>query len=278
MQKGLEILDEAESRLQELSNLADSTRREELGSRLTQVRHFLALARAAWRSDAEPPPVLETNCEAIWQLEKERARLAQLLRARVGRLLADAATELAACLPFLGAAVPRAVYDGLVALEAELREGLADAQWLLTELRHPLLLSDLGLASSLCRYAALYAERFRLVVTTDLKQTPDHLPREVEVAIFRILQDALRNAHQHARAQRVSLTCQREGRNWAFRVTDDGRGFDPDQLEETPGLDSMREWARLLGGELTVHSVPGQGTQVTLIVPETVAGRRSGDQ
>jgi len=266
-QEGLNVLAEAESRLQELSTLASPEQREDLELRLAQVRRFLALARVAWQSDAKQPlPVPETKDEAVWRLEKERVRLAQMLRAEVGQLLANAAAELAACLPLLDAAVPEAVYEGLVALEAELRQGLADFQWLLMELRHPPLLSDLGLIPCLRHYAALYAERFQLTVTTDLKHGPDNLPMEVELGIFRILQEALRIAHQHAHAKRISLSCRREGPNWTFKVTDDGDGLELSQLAHATGLRSMREWARLLGGELKVYSAPGQGTQVTLTV------------
>jgi two-component system sensor histidine kinase DegS len=99
------------------------------------------------------------------------------------------------------------------------------------------------------------------------------LSSEVELSVFRIVQEALNNVVKHADATRVSTAVTLSDSAIKVSVQDDGIGFHPPSLTEHPksssklGLLGMQERARLLGGTLKIDSAPGQGTKVTLSVP-----------
>lgn len=105
----------------------------------------------------------------------------------------------------------------------------------------------------------------------DLEVTGDggRLPPDVELAVFRIAQEAVNNAVTHGRPQRIGVEFHRSGGRLRLRVTDDGRGFDPrsaGRRADSFGLTGMQERAELLGGRLQVTSAPGAGTTVELAV------------
>jgi signal transduction histidine kinase len=93
------------------------------------------------------------------------------------------------------------------------------------------------------------------------------LQAELEEALYRIVQEALNNALKHARPSAVTVTLRLEDRV-ELEVADDGAGFDANAAAGGAGigLHSMRERAENLGGTLTVHSAPGQGTRVHVTV------------
>lgn len=97
------------------------------------------------------------------------------------------------------------------------------------------------------------------------------LPAAQEEALLRVAQEALHNALRHSGAARVDVTLERRGRRGAvLRVSDDGKGFDPQAVRAAGrhlGLVSMRDRASGVGGSLTVESAPGQGTTVEMEVP-----------
>jgi signal transduction histidine kinase len=93
--------------------------------------------------------------------------------------------------------------------------------------------------------------------------------------LFRIAQEALENAREHAGADSVSVTLFERDSGWTVRISDDGRGFDPGPAESWPstgGLAAMRDRARLGGGGLRVESSPGAGTAVEAWLPDAIAG------
>ena len=85
--------------------------------------------------------------------------------------------------------------------------------------------------------------------------------------LTRVLQEALANARRHANARRVQVRLWREGENVCVEVADDGRGFDPGASGVGVGLQSMRQRALDLGGDLEVESYPERGTRVRVMVP-----------
>ena len=94
------------------------------------------------------------------------------------------------------------------------------------------------------------------------------LPRRIEAGLYRIAQEALSNIVQHAHARQGVLRLAIFPEEVRLAVEDDGRGFDPAQI--TPnrfGLMGMRERAHLLGGQLALHSAPGQGTRLEVRIP-----------
>jgi signal transduction histidine kinase len=88
----------------------------------------------------------------------------------------------------------------------------------------------------------------------------------VEQGIYRVAQEALENVAQHARARHVRLSVAQENGHFDMTITDDGRGFDPENVDlvDQFGLQGMRERTELLGGDLRVESKPGSGTTIRL--------------
>jgi PAS domain S-box-containing protein len=131
----------------------------------------------------------------------------------------------------------------------------------------PLLLSDLGLGECLRALVAGMATETLLITVA----VPPMIPRfgeEIEVAVYRIAQEALANAVRHAQARAVALTLEASDGMLDLEVRDDGRGFDREKLRSAPlGLVTMAERAVALGGSLRILSAPGGGTTVRLVCP-----------
>jgi signal transduction histidine kinase len=112
---------------------------------------------------------------------------------------------------------------------------------------------------------------------------PQGVPRaidsEVEGVLLRVMQEAIANVVKHAAARTVRLTLACETRRVRLSIVDDGRGFvvDPDLQSYGGhwGLLGMRERASQLRGTLSIHSAPGAGTQIVLLVPYS-SGRKAG--
>jgi signal transduction histidine kinase len=98
----------------------------------------------------------------------------------------------------------------------------------------------------------------------------DRLAPPLEMALFRIIQEALRNAVRHSRSERIEIALTQAGETVTARIQDWGCGFDasvhkPDHF----GLEAMQERARLFGGAARIESAPGEGTRVTVEFPIT---------
>ena len=96
------------------------------------------------------------------------------------------------------------------------------------------------------------------------------LSPEQHLQVLHILQEALSNVRKHSGAQRVEIEMRRDGGYW-FRVRDDGRGFDPAALDSKKGvhvgLRIMKERAQRIGGKISIESMPGRGSEITLTLP-----------
>jgi signal transduction histidine kinase len=146
------------------------------------------------------------------------------------------------------------------------QESLREMRLLVFELRLPLL-KQAGLASAL--QARLEAVESRVGLETDFEANlKTRLTPEVEEGLYRIAQEALNNALRHAHAQSVAVRLRENGQALSLEVIDDGAGFDPAAVRKEGGfgLRSMEERATRLGGQLTVHSSPGQGSRVRVEV------------
>lgn len=102
------------------------------------------------------------------------------------------------------------------------------------------------------------------------------VPSTVQTGLFRIIQEALTNVAKHSGAKRVSVTFKSLVDTLQVSVQDDGKGFSVARpacnASNHLGLQGMRERAAILGGELKLHSAPGEGTTVTVVVPRTGNG------
>jgi signal transduction histidine kinase len=204
--------------------------------------------------------------------EEERRRMRRDLHDGLGPALAAQTLKLGTARHFL--ATDPAVTDRLLGeLERDVAAALADVRRLVYNLRPPAL-DDLGLAGALGLLAAQYGgdggAAAGLRVTVDAADLPP-LPAAVEVAAYRIAQEALANVARHAGAARaeVRLAAQRGlGRHAALllEIADDGRGIAAGSGGGV-GLHSMRERAAELGGSCVIRPRPGGGTVVQAALP-----------
>ena len=145
---------------------------------------------------------------------------------------------------------------------------LDEARTAIAALR-PSVLDDLGLGPSL---ESLAASVSGLEIELDID--PCRLPPHVEVALYRIAQEALQNVAKHAQASRVFVHLRYEADEIRLLVRDDGRGFElaatsPSGTQPSYGIVGMHERAELIGARLTVTSTVGAGTVVEVVAPNT---------
>jgi signal transduction histidine kinase len=144
---------------------------------------------------------------------------------------------------------------------------LQDVRRLAVELR-PKVLDDFGLVPALERLTQGFAEHTGIAVDLEASSITERLPKEVETAIYRIVQESLTNVVKHARADRVSVLLTRADGRIKAVIEDDGTGFDPAAPDGGGvGLVGMRERIELLDGTLTVESSATSGTTVAVEVP-----------
>jgi two-component system sensor histidine kinase UhpB len=195
--------------------------------------------------------------------EEERRRLARDLHDEVNQAL----TAILLRLEALSHSAPPELEEELVELKRLVNQAMNELLQLARQLR-PTALDDHGLlpamASQVRRFAA------QTGIKTDLNTAGEgtQLQPDEEIAIYRIAQEALANIARHADARSVEVDLRSNGGSGVqLTVRDDGRGFEPDKPTRGLGLGGMAERARLVGGELTIESRPGSGTQLCLKVP-----------
>jgi signal transduction histidine kinase len=205
------------------------------------------------------------------ELAGQNARLAE--RARISRELHDAISQDLFSLRILAYGLQDALPEGsevqtqAATLERTSSRIIHEMRALLLELR-PAHLEQLGLAEALKDLAASYGERLEITVTTDI--SPVSLPAEIEHALLRVAQEALSNAVRHAHASRITLTLVQLEEGVSLIIRDDGDGFqlDESQKQHSIGLNSMQERVRELHGTFTLQSAPGQGTEISVSIPQ----------
>jgi len=159
----------------------------------------------------------------------------------------------------------------------DLQEVVATADATLNKLRNlsmllrPPQLDALGLEAALRWHAGSLFRNQPVVLALDVAPLPRRPEREVEQACFRIAQEGLTNILRHAGASHVILALSGDEESLRLHIRDDGRGFDQAQAGGL-GLVIMRERAQSAGGRLSIHSAPGTGTRIELLLPYAARG------
>lgn len=195
--------------------------------------------------------------------EEERRRLRRDLHDGLGPKLAGQTLKLEAALDALDGETETA--------RALLQETMSESQTIITEIRRlvyglrPPALDQLGLLEAVREYAA-QQRAAGLHVTVDAPETLSSLPAAVEVAAYRIIQEALTNVARHAQARTCTVALI-VGRELHVEIVDDGRGLPP-EMRAGVGLTSMRERAEEIGGSCLVEAAgEAGGTRVTARLP-----------
>jgi PAS domain S-box-containing protein len=159
----------------------------------------------------------------------------------------------------------RAKVDSSVQLVDDM---IATLRRIASELR-PRTLDDLGLPAALESQAQEFESRSGIPCSVTLPHEPLTLDPDSSTAVFRIFQESLTNVARHAHATRVEARLERAHDRLVFQVSDNGRGFDRQEVSarESLGLLGMQERALMLNGNLKIEGVPGTGTTMTLTIP-----------
>jgi len=206
--------------------------------------------------------------QIIQAQEEERYRLARELHDEA----AQALTSLLVHLRLLERAHEPAEAQKRV---QELREltarALEDVRRVALDLR-PTILDDLGLAPALEWRIDELNKRGDLRATIAIGGLESRLPPDIALALYRVAQEALSNAGRHAHAASVTVRLAGSPAQVTLEIADDGVGFDPsapaaENEHHGLGLLGMRERMRMIGGELAIHSAPGQGTRIVACAP-----------
>lgn len=265
----------------------------------TALRPLLALEETAgrvWRGDftARVPGSLLADRDMarvgntlnllLDGIERDRARLRRLAtqimqaqddeRSRVARELHDSVAQTLAALVMQISAVQRDAPDGPLAERLALVRTIAgealEEVRLLSHTVHPRVLDDLGLPAALEWLGRQTREAEGVQVEVVTGAVSDELPRLQASALYRVAQEALRNAVRHAGAGRVTLHLTRASDALVLEVADDGQGFDVAAAEARRpgmGLFAMRERVALVDGTMEILSRPGAGTRIRASVP-----------
>ena len=206
------------------------------------------------------------------QAEKQAEQAAATAeRERLARDLHDAVTQTLFSVAAIAEALPR-IWErdreearrGLEELRRLTQGALAEMRTMLLELR-PSALTEQGLGILLEQLGDAMMGRTRMPVITTVVQDCI-LPGEVQIALYRIAQEALNNIAKHARATQaqVHLDCRPE--MVRLHIHDNGLGFDLEAIQPYQlGLGIMRERAHAIGAKITLQSKPGQGTEITVV-------------
>jgi PAS domain S-box-containing protein len=213
---------------------------------------------------------LDWERRSLWRMlrasDHERQIIAYDIHDGLAQYLAAAGMQLQA-FDFLKGASPDQAEEVYKTVLDLVHQAHSEARRLISDVRHPIL-DVSGLESAIVNLANVQQQRGGLQIECHWDTKFERLPKILENAIFRIVQEALTNACKYSRSEKVKIAIVQEGENLRVEVRDWGIGFDPKGGEMGHfGLEGIRERVRLLGGSLAIESSPGCGTSIQVLVP-----------
>ncbi len=197
--------------------------------------------------------------------DEERRRVARDVHDSAGQMVAALAINVAR----LKESKDTEEHDGILSDTAAIVDGLNSELRTISHLLHPPLLDEVGLSSALRWYVDGFSKRSGIATSLELDPDLQRLDPDHEIAMFRVVQEALTNVHRHSGASKAKVSVIRENGRVSLEVEDNGRGITPQRRGETMilpvdfgvGISGMRERVAQLGGTLEVRSGP-KGTSV----------------
>jgi signal transduction histidine kinase len=236
-------------------------------------------AQVAERKRAEES-LVELTGRLLQLRDEEQRRVARELHDSVGQLLVAMSMNHGRALAeeHLSAVAAKAIAEN-TALLAQVSNEIRTISHLL----HPPLLDEVGLAPGVREYLEGFAERSRMKVRFEIAEDFGRLPRDLETALFRIVQEGLTNVHRHSESQTVTVRIVRSADEVWVAIADAGRGIPKQKICEIEagrasgiGLRGMRERVRQLGGSFEIRSTD-KGTVVVTRLPLDRTDSRSND-
>ncbi|RLC72337.1 MAG: hypothetical protein DRI26_03170 [Chloroflexi bacterium] len=211
---------------------------------------------------------------ALMAQEEERKRIARELHDETSQSLTGLALNLQAIIETaeLEGPADREMLERLKKVHALSVQACNEITRLINNLR-PTLLDALGLVPAIRRQAEIVLKPRGINVVVESRGKERRLPSDVEVAFFRITQEAMSNIVRHSEAKNALICLEWLDDEVVLHIEDDGRGFDVSQITGIDasgrgvGLFSMKERVSLAGGSCAVHSRPGEGTKIVARVP-----------
>ncbi len=211
--------------------------------------------------------------------DEERRRIARELHDSVGQLLAAIAMNISTVKTEahkLNPETAKLVYEneGMInQISEEIRT--------ISHLLHPPLLDEVGLPSALHWYTDGFSQRSKIQTSLEVPETIERLPEEMEIAIFRAVQECLTNVHRHSGSSTCSVRIVPASDRLLVEIKDQGCGIPQERLATLTssggvGFRGLRERLRRLGGTLDI-SADRSGTTVTAILPLPSKGKSSSD-
>lgn len=225
----------------------------------------------------------QRNAEILAQSERLRELSSRLLqtgdeeRRHIARELHDSAGQIITALGLNLGMIARQEMQSPVAEKAiqeshELIEQLSKEIRTMSYLLHPPLLDESGLTGALRWYTEGLAERSDLNIQLIISETVARLPRDMELAVFRIVQECLTNIHRHSGSKTGIIRLSRDTENVSLEVEDQGKGMSPEKVAELQaqrsgvGITGMRERVRHFGGSMHIES-SHMGTKISVRFP-----------
>lgn len=213
--------------------------------------------------------------------DEERRRIARELHDSAGQVLTALGLELAVIKEQARKAAPELLErtEGAESLVQQLHSEIRTTSYLL----HPPLLDEAGLFSAVSWYARGITERSEIQVNLDMPPDFGRLPRDMELIVFRLLQESLTNIHRHSGSKTARIRLERDERRVTVEVHDEGKGMSPAKLAVVRsggsgvGIRGMRERLHQLRGELRIESgEAGTSVFATIPIPEDGRAQESG--
>jgi signal transduction histidine kinase len=206
--------------------------------------------------------------------DEERRRIARDLHDSSGQLLAVIDMQLSTLAQDLRKAAPQfnEQVEETERLVQQLQKEIRTTSYLL----HPPLLDEGGLFSALSRYVEGLNKRSNVQITLEIAPNFGRLPRDVELVVFRLVQESLANIYRHSGSETARIRIARDEGMITVEVQDQGKGIPPEKLVEIQsegsgvGIRGMRERLRQFSGELRIESGEnGTRVWVTISIPQT---------
>jgi len=214
--------------------------------------------------------------------DEERRRIARDLHDSAGQTLSAIKMSLTMLRRAGSESTPgERLMDDLNALTDEALQEIRTTSYLL----HPPLLDECGFASAARWFVEGFTKRSGIQVHCDFPRQMERFPANLELVLFRILQEALTNVHRHSGATSATVSLRTEGARLTFEVSDDGHGVPEEHLTRLResdgssgvGLAGMRERVHELGGEMSIHSEK-TGTTISFVLSKgKTLGASAGD-
>jgi signal transduction histidine kinase len=221
---------------------------------------------------------IRTNEQRIRELSERIIVVQDEERRRISRELHDETSHSLLVLKLYLEMINKELPRSLEPTRKKAKDAIGLIEKMLKEIRRlisdlgPAALNEQGLLPALKWHGKTIADISKMKISMKVSKNFPRLPKNLEVVIFRIVQEGLNNAVRHSKATRVEVHLKYEAESVSITIKDNGVGFEPEQVaglkrRRSFGLLSMKERITMLGGSFAIESSPREGTQINVTLP-----------